>query len=112
MQRGDSTVYRRCRPVEDARFDPDDGPDLTDALVDAISAASDRESTELPPLYDVVDLDALRTLFNSDRVGNGAVYSFDYLDYQVFVGANGWVRVCDRNRPTEPTPVFAGLDGQ
>ncbi len=107
-----SVVYCRCRPIEDARFDPVDGPPLSEALVDAIAAAAEADPTELPPLYEIVDLDVLGTLFDRKEGENARVFSFEYLTFQVFVTGDGRIQVCDRGQRTDPIALFGDASGQ
>lgn len=41
-----------------------DGQSVSEAIVVAVADATDREPTEMRPLYDVVDPDALNSLFS------------------------------------------------
>lgn len=102
-------VYRCCTPVVDTEFDPDGRETLTNALVDALAEAEDVNKTAIPPLYDAVDLDALSQLFESHEqtADSGTVLSFTFDSWNVFVRADGRIRVCDASRPTEPEPVFS-----
>lgn len=86
------------RPVEPAgseraaRRDVADFEGVSAAVVDAVSAATTRDPLELPQLADVVDTDALESLFS--RVGDGTVdgfVRFSYAGCTVVVGADGRV---------------------
>ncbi|ELZ09414.1 hypothetical protein C479_11360 [Halovivax asiaticus JCM 14624] len=71
--------------------------DLGVEIVREIADREDVDATALtPPLHDVIDTDALESLFEptatTDRVGPGAV-SFSYYGYDVAVTAAGDVRV-------------------
>ncbi|AGB17213.1 hypothetical protein Halru_2635 [Halovivax ruber XH-70] len=78
-----------------------------DLGVEIVSEIADREDVDAtaltPPLHDVIDTDALESLFEptatTDRVGPGTV-SFLYHGYDVTVTATGDVRV----RATDTTP--------
>lgn len=108
MSGEESVVYRTCTPVVDARYDPVNGPSLSEAVVDALAQAADQGPTELSPLYHVVDLDALALLFAADRKNERHVYSFTYQEWQVFISGDGRIRVCDTGISTTPAPVFDG----
>jgi len=70
----------------------DDRPPST-VIVDAVSERADTAVTELPPLYDVVDPDALDALFaGSETFG---VVTFEYAGYDVTVRADGVVDVSE-----------------
>ena len=106
-------VYRGCTPVVDERHDPDGQRTLVEAVIEAIAAAEGTDPSELPPLYEAVDPDALERLFDR-RGGSGeasAVFSFEFETWNVFVAADGRIRVCDRTQPADPEPVFEGHAG-
>jgi hypothetical protein len=63
----------------------------TAAIVTAVASVEECTTTDLPPLYDIVDPDALSRL-----VGSPAHYievRFEYVDYRVSVDSTGAVRV-------------------
>lgn len=71
---------------------PTMGPDqgLSDAVLTAIADHSGTEPSEIePPLYQVVDVEALDTLF---RDGSGTV-TFEYAGYEVQVSGDGVVEL-------------------
>lgn len=110
---GQRTTYRSCVPVVDARFDEDDGQPLTGAIIGALAEAEGVDATDVDPLYDTVDLDALRQLFEA-RDGSSdakALFSFTVDTWNVFVRADGRIRVCDGTRVVDPQPVFRDIDG-
>jgi hypothetical protein len=101
-------VYRSCAPVVDTSFDGAGEETVVGAVVDAIAEAEGVDSTEIEPLYDVVDLDALSRLFD-ERNGtdsSDALLTFRIDTWNVFVRADGRIRVCDGTRRTDPAPVF------
>jgi CheY-like chemotaxis protein len=79
------------------RYDPAEGRGLVPALALALADHLDREPTDLPPLYDTVDPDALAAVVSPrDRDGSpdAAVrVEFDYLDRRVRVTRSGHVAV-------------------
>ena len=97
-------VYRGCTPVVDERYEPDGQRTLADTVAEAVAAAEGVAPADLPPLYETVDLEALEQLF--DRPDADAVFSFVFDGWNVFVDANGRIRVCDATQPTDPEPVF------
>lgn len=102
------TVYRGCVPVVDAEFGGESDQSPAEVVVDAVATAAGVEPLDLPPLYEFVDTDALNNLF--DRHGGpdaNALLSFQVETWSVFVRDDGRIRVCDRNQPTDPEPVFA-----
>lgn len=56
-------------------------------VIEAISAVSDGDATDLPPLYDSVDPNALNALFDSGEAHSDQPISvsFTYLGYKVCV---------------------------
>ena len=108
MESGAITLYRGCTPVVDARYQQDGSESPTEVIIEAVAEAADVEPLELPPLYEFIDPDALDTLFQQHEgaVDSEAVLSFRIDDWNVFVRADGRIRVCDGTRLTEPQPVF------
>lgn len=102
------SVYRSCEPVADTEYDRSGREDVISALADALSDAAGVDVTELPPLYDAIDPDALTQLFerHDGAVDSDAVLSFTYDTWNVFVRADGRIRVCDGTEPVDPVPVF------
>jgi hypothetical protein len=80
------------------------GAALSALVVEAVSAATETPVDELPPLYQVIDPDALDVLF-SGRHTDGSV-EFQYAGQTVTVSANRTVRVSPaantQNRPANP----------
>ncbi|MXR40390.1 hypothetical protein GRX01_03335 [Halobaculum sp. WSA2] len=105
---GKMSVYRGCTPVVDAEYDSESERSATEAIVWALADAVGVDPTDLPPLFDYVDPDALNALFeSSDRGTNGdTLLSFQVDTWNVFVRSDGCIRVCDATRPTDPEPVF------
>ncbi|MBO4247640.1 hypothetical protein IL252_07400 [Halomicrobium sp. IBSBa] len=61
------------------------------AIVEAVSTSADTPAVELPPLYEVVDPDALDALFADGQTFG--VVTFEYAGYDVTVRADGHVEV-------------------
>jgi hypothetical protein len=101
-------VYHSCEPVVDARFEKGCKGTITDALVGALAAAEGVGVTDIDPVYDAVDLDALERLFEDHGGAADAegLYSFTFDTWNVFVRADGRIRVCDGTKHVEPAPVF------
>lgn len=102
------SVYRSCKPVVDTQFDRTGKNGVIAALTDALADAAGVDTTELPPLYDSVDPDALTQLFlqRDESADSDAIFSFRYDTWNVFVRADGRIRVCDGTEHVDPTPVF------
>ncbi|MDB2294367.1 hypothetical protein PM085_19340 [Halorubrum ezzemoulense] len=60
-------------------------------VVEAVAAATDRPTTELPPLQGTLDADALDTLLNGQS--SSVTVSFRYADTAVSVSENGSIEV-------------------
>lgn len=78
-------------------YDPGRGVPLSCAVVEAVADASATEATQLPPLHDVVDPDALDALFQPRHTGDeprdSGLVSFEYAGHRVRVGGNGDISV-------------------
>ena len=105
-------LYRRCTPVVDRRYDTDGDRTLVDALVEAVASAEGVDPVDLAPLYESVDLDALSRLLegHSGTANTKAIFGFQYRSWNVFVRADGHIRVCDSTKDTAPEPVFASVN--
>lgn len=78
-------------------YEPDPHEPLTKSIVTAVRTVSDRETDELPPLYTVVDPDALNNLFRPPRKTptrdrNGSVI-FEYTAFWVHVASDHTVTI-------------------
>lgn len=74
-------------------FDPDTAESVTTQLASAVADATDREVTELPPLGEWVDCDALEQLFDGHEHRAELSVSFDFEGCQVFVSSVGRIVV-------------------
>lgn len=101
-------VYRSCAPVVDARYDQETDESIVFALVNALAEAQEVDPTDLPPLYDVIDPDALTNLLDrhGKEVDLNIVIGFRLGTWKVFVRADGRIRICDGTQVTDPAPVF------
>lgn len=100
-------IYRTCEPVADVRYDPDDAQGLLEVLVEGLADAGDVAATELPPLYETIDVEAITDLFSG---ANGSVgeklLTFTVGNWHVFIHADGRIRICDERKVVDPEPVF------
>lgn len=83
--------------VSDIQFKTHSSEPVSTKVLDEVAAFKGTEPTELqPPLYDVIDPDALDSLF-SERGGSshGGRISFAYSDCEVVVESDGRVTVRD-----------------
>ena len=91
-----------CTPVCDTRFGGQSDRSVCVAIVEAVAAAEGVAPTELPPLADDIDLEALETLVTSgDTTIRTSVHGWN-----VFVRSDGAIRVCDPSASAEAEPVF------
>ena len=73
-----------------------DGRSMSQAVIDAVAAVENTPPAELtPPLYDVVDPEALDKLFPGKPPLGKVV--FNYNSYEVSVDADGYVAVMDHS---------------
>lgn len=95
------------RPMDDSPRHTPDAPPLVEhtveedesvntAIVEAIAAVSDSPVTDVPPLYEVIDPDALESLFTTRQAG--AFLAIRFNGYLVYVRANGRVRLYQEDR--------------
>lgn len=107
---GQLAVYRCCVPVVDTRYEKAVDEHITQVLVEAVAEAKGVDATDIGPLYDVVDLEAVSQLFtmHDGTSDPEAVFSFTFENWNVFIRADGRIRVCDCTRSTAPEPVFEG----
>ncbi|MFB6080948.1 MAG: HalOD1 output domain-containing protein [Haloferacaceae archaeon] len=101
------SVRCECTPVYDTRYGGERGRPPSVAVVEAIAAVEGVAPTELDPLADAIDPAGLDGLFED---GAGApptkILHFTVRGWNVFVRDDGTIRVCDPDRPTDPTPAF------
>ncbi|MFB6309722.1 MAG: HalOD1 output domain-containing protein [Salinirussus sp.] len=76
---------------------------LTESVVKAVARREGVEESELPPLYDAIDTEALDRLF---RASGGSV-TFEYNGYRISVDHDGEVTFRDGNSPTVAEPASA-----
>lgn len=101
-------VHCGCKPIVDAEYGSESDRSPAEVVVEALAEAAEIDPIDLPPLYEVVDLDALDQLFRERSGASHAntLLSFRVETWNVFVRADGRVRVCDSTQPTDPEPVF------
>jgi hypothetical protein len=81
---------------------------LTQALVGAVAEAEGVASSELPPLYKSIDLDALTQLLDkpSEAADDELLLGLRINRWNVFISSDGRIRVCDATDETPPEPIF------
>lgn len=94
------------------RFDAQTGTYETDyrssarspsrAVISTVALATETDPTDLPPLFDALDTEALDALFGGDgpgRDGATAELSFEYAGQTVTVGGDGVLEVAPADQP-------------
>lgn len=101
-------MYCECTPVCDTRFGGEGGRSVTVAVVEAVAAAENVAPTELDPLTEHVDLEALHKLLEtSSRLSGGTTTVRTTIrGWNVFVRSDGMIRVCDPDPQVDAEPVF------
>ena len=90
MERGEQPderhIVRRDVREGDGTVLAADGSVFT-TIIETVAATSNTPATELPPLYDTVDTDALERLFapKHDGTGRQATVTFSYYGHEVTV---------------------------
>lgn len=109
MENGESVIYRGCTPVFDTEYSVDSDRSAAEVIVNAVATAAGVDPTDLPPLYEFVDPDAVDTLFDHEGTGDAStLLCFQFDGWNVFARADGDIRICDSTKPTAPQPVFEG----
>lgn len=73
----------------------DDAVTLSEAVISSVAAHKGIEATELPPLYDVLDPDALDALFETSSGRADGAVTFVYAGCTVECASDGSVDVRD-----------------
>ncbi|NHN43167.1 hypothetical protein G9C85_16230 [Halorubellus sp. JP-L1] len=82
------------RPTKQiVEFDPVGSDSVTARMATAVADATDRDVTELPPLGEWVDCDAIEQLFAGHDHANELSLSFEFENCQVFVSNVGRIVV-------------------
>lgn len=105
---GNMNIYRNCQPITEARFGDDEKASLIEALTHALAEAEGVAPTDLQPLYDVIDVEGLSSVFDHHSgVDQGDIFfGFRFGVWNVFISGEGRIRVCDGTRRTDLEPVF------
>ncbi|WP_224335647.1 HalOD1 output domain-containing protein [Haloprofundus halobius] len=89
--------------VTQAHYDPTEARDLTTVIITAIADAEDVPIVDIrdPPLYEVVDVEAIENaLFSppeANRDNTHSTVGFRFNEYEVSVETDGWVTVYRRS---------------
>ena len=89
-------VLELVTPRESTTLTTDEAVSI--AVVDAVADLEDTTVADIdPPLYEVVDPDALDRLFmpTEDNDRNDGRVSFEYLEYTITITSDGFIRIGD-----------------
>lgn len=103
------SLHCGCTPIGDIQYNGEDDLPPAQAVVKAIAGVTNTDPSDLPPIYDHVDPDALDAMFTEDnRPTNSTrrILSFTIGDWNVFVRDDGRIRVCDPTGPDEMSSIF------
>lgn len=97
-----STHAAEWTVLEQRMYEPDDGPDLTTVVIEAVAAAEGKEITSIkePSLYEAVDITAVKdALFGArlldERGVAGGSLDFEYRGFRITLRGDGWVQVAE-----------------
>lgn len=108
MGQNSLNIYCSCKPVVDIEYESESYGSPTEVIVKALSEAAEADPIDLPSLYEFVDPDAVNQLLRGyDHPSQmDTLLSFRAETWNVFIRADGRIRVCDNTQVTEPKPVF------
>lgn len=86
---GESTTDVRVRHAWTHSEEP------STAIIEAVAAATNRDPTTMPPLYEYINVDALNSLLTSrpPNTENVTTVSFSYEDATVQLDSSGWIEI-------------------
>lgn len=73
-------------------FDPDDDDAASDRVVRTVAALTDDDPVDLPPLYEVIDPEALDALVD-DSAAEECEIAFEYAETEVYFSPGGDLHV-------------------
>ena len=98
MRKPDNPDGRNERRSAEHRYEWPDDTDLSVAVIEAVASVSGRDPTEIEPMYEYVDPDALDALFESgERRTAGSTVSFPVADHLVVAHSDGEIAVYPRD---------------
>jgi len=99
------SVNCNCTPVVDAEYRDVDELSPSEVVIEAVAEAAGSDPADLPTLYEYVDALFERHDGTEDA---GQLLGFTIDAWNVFVRADGKIRVCDATYQAAPSSVFAG----
>lgn len=102
------TAICEFTPVRETRVGEDDDRSPSEAVAEVVASAEESTPTQLPPLYESIDPDALDQLVSGDSPPDSSplVVQFSHAGWNVFVRGDGTIRLCDPTCPSERAPAF------
>jgi len=102
-------LSRGCTPVVDVWHEKTSDKSVVHTIAAAIADTEGVDITDLPPLHESIDTTALNQLLHSSGrpAAEPAILGFTVDTWNVFVRADGRIRVCDATTPTDQEPIFA-----
>lgn len=108
MKEGKLAIHHECLSVVDTKYEAMSGQSPVETIVEAISEASGTDRLDLPPLAEFVDPDAINGMFDrcNGNPTSAAIYCFQIKSWNVFVRADGYIRVYDSCQSAGMKQVF------
>lgn len=75
------------------RIEPTAGDPVSHRIIETISRRTGRGIEELPQLYDVVDPEALDTIFRGGDTFVSGQLSFEYADHLITISVDGTIEI-------------------
>jgi len=97
-----------CTPVYETEWaDSERAPSMV--IVDAVAAAEGVDPTELTPLSDEIDLEALDRLLSNSVADACGILSLRIAGWNVFVSGDGPIKICEPSEAEPLAPVFESV---
>lgn len=102
-----------CAPVYETEYETDTEQSPIVAVVKALATVKEVDPVEMDPLYDVIDVEALDQLFGEDgnTIEAAKILHFTVDGWNVFIRADGLIRVCDPDIPADSESPFTKAIG-
>lgn len=110
MSTGDSTICCQERRTDEIHYAREGEGTPTEAVVDALAAATGVDPESLPPLYESIDPEVLDRLFRGRNTAADAttMLGFTVDGWYVVVRGDGRISVCDAATSADPAIVLEG----
>ena len=106
-------VSFECTPVGSAIYEADSTRQPAEVIAEAVADAEGVDPTELSPLYESIEPDALNRLFgqNGHQSNPDKAFCFTYEGWNVFVRGDGRIIVGDPDNLSKPTSLWKAAAG-